>query len=213
LDLIYKAKNSNTINLYAYGKIKECSKNVSNSFILDNFGIFIGTKEELNNWLFENQKLIDKYYFEYDNKIHVPQISEDVKVDVDAIIKRNVKLSAKTIIRAGTILNHNVFVGNDTIVDENVFVAENTKIGARCHIGSNTILSNPKDSEQRITIGNNVIIGANCIIASGITIEENAVILPNSVVLKDVLVGQVISGSPAKVIKRKTNTKQNSLQN
>ena len=53
-----------------------------------------------------------------------------------------------------------------------------------------------------IHIGKNVWLGANVTVLPGVTIGENAIVAAGAVVTKDVEVGTVVAGVPAKFVKR-----------
>ena len=56
-----------------------------------------------------------------------------------------------------------------------------------------------------ITIGNNVWIGANAIILPGVTIGDNVVVGAGSVVTKDIPNDCIVTGNPAKVLRKITD--------
>lgn len=77
------------------------------------------------------------------------------------------------------------------------------KIGANCTIGPNVVIGTKDKFENIATIGDNVEICLGAKIIGKLHIGNNAVIAPNSVVIKDVGEGEVVSGVPAVVIKKK----------
>lgn len=102
--------------------------------------------------------------------------------------------------------NHGLVVldGAPVTIGDNVFVAPNVGLYTAGH---------PLDVRQRnryleyakpITIGNNVWIGGGVQVMPGVTIGDCSVIAGGSVVVKDVPVGVVVGGNPARVIRELT---------
>jgi acetyltransferase-like isoleucine patch superfamily enzyme len=62
-------------------------------------------------------------------------------------------------------------------------------------------------SSKSISIGNNVWVGGKVFISSGVTIGDNVIIGANSVVTKNIPLGMIAYGNPAKyrLIKRLSN--------
>lgn len=86
----------------------------------------------------------------------------------------------------GLVVNH------ETIIGANCIMRHSTTIGNK-KLSNGSYSSSPK-------IGNNVEIGANVVILGSITIGDNSVIGAGSIVVKDVPVGAVVVGNPAKII-------------
>lgn len=100
--------------------------------------------------------------------------------------------------------NHNL-----TILDcAKVAFGDNVLIGPNCSFYT---AEHPLDAETRnqgleqaypIKIGNNVWIGGDVTVLSGVTVGNNVVIAAGSVVTKEIPSNVVITGVPAKIIKR-----------
>jgi len=75
------------------------------------------------------------------------------------------------------------------------------KVGEYCTINSGVILGNKKTGEKPI-VGDNVELTIGCKVIGGVTIGDNAVVGPNSVVIKDVDCNTIVSGVPAKFLKK-----------
>ena len=77
------------------------------------------------------------------------------------------------------------------------------KIGDNCTISSGVVIGNKNDLTKRAIIGNNVELCVGCKVIGDITIGDNAIIAPNSVVIKDIPANSIVSGIPAKIIKKR----------
>lgn len=58
-------------------------------------------------------------------------------------------------------------------------------------------------NEERPIVGNNVEMCIGSKIIGGVVIGDNVIVAPNSVVIKDIEEGDIVSGVPAKSIKKK----------
>lgn len=76
------------------------------------------------------------------------------------------------------------------------------KVGSQFTISSGCIIGKKDSNENRPIIGNNVTCHIGSKVIGRVTIGDNAIIAPNSVVVKDVPAGDVVSGIPAKSIKK-----------
>lgn len=90
--------------------------------------------------------------------------------------------------------------------------ADYMHIGKNCTCLPNVLLGkkNPMVPEEGFWIGDNCYIGTGTVILGPIHIGDNVTIGANSTVTKDVPDNVVIAGSPAKIIKYKTNDEINS---
>ena len=58
------------------------------------------------------------------------------------------------------------------------------------------------NEENGVSIGNHVWLGIRTIILKGVTIGDNSIVAAGSIVTKDVKANTIVSGTPAKQIKR-----------
>ena len=77
------------------------------------------------------------------------------------------------------------------------------KMGEFCSVASGVVVGNKDSNENRATIGNYVKLTLGSKVIGRITIGDNVIVAPNSVVIKDVESDTIVSGIPAKVIKKK----------
>lgn len=114
--------------------------------------------------------------------------------------------------RGGLRLGNRVKINNFSILNGagGVDVGDDTLIGPGVRIISyqhgtaagSPIVSQPC-RETPIRIGRDVWIGANAVVLAGVTVGDGAVIGAGAVVTKDVPVGAVVAGVPARVIRQR----------
>ncbi len=85
-------------------------------------------------------------------------------------------------------------------IGSNVFIAPGVHIYAATH-PLDAIQRRTQEFGKPVTIGNDVWIGGRAIICPGVSIGDRSVIGAGSVVTKDVPIGMVVPGNPAKVIR------------
>lgn len=109
-------------------------------------------------------------------------------------------------------------IGNDCAVNSfaKLFGHGGIEIGDRTQLGPACLITTTHHDYQRedlkpefrkVTIGKGVWIGANSLILPGVTIGDDCVIGAGSVVTRDIAGGLIAVGSPARVIKSKTEGK------
>lgn len=75
-------------------------------------------------------------------------------------------------------------------------------IGNYCSANSGVIVGNNNGQDKIATIGNHVSLTIGSKVIGKVTIGDNVTVAPNSVVVKDVPSNCVVSGVPAKIIKK-----------
>ena len=78
-----------------------------------------------------------------------------------------------------------------------------TSMGNYCSANVGVVVGNNHRWDERPVIGDNVTLTMGCKVYGDIRIGNNVIVAPNSVVVKDVPDNWVVSGIPAKVIKKK----------
>lgn len=111
-------------------------------------------------------------------------------------------------------IGNNTYIGRWTIIlaHQSVTIGNDCSIAPGCHItdvnhgtASGRLIRKQALISKPIRIGNDVWIGAGCSILPGVTIGEGAVIGARSVVTHDVPPQAVAVGSPAKVLRYRTD--------
>lgn len=90
--------------------------------------------------------------------------------------------------------SQSISIGNNCAIAEGVCILDNA-----CHSLLNE--ENTKKCIAPVKIGNNVWIATNAMILPGVTIEDGSVVAAGAVVTKDVPVGCMVAGAPAKIIR------------
>lgn len=121
--------------------------------------------------------------------------------------------------------NKTLFIGRDCQVGDNVHIVatERVEIGENCLLASKIFISDTShgiydnsDSESNpfiapndrklhtrpVEIGNRVWVGENVCILPGVTIGDGCVIGANSVVTQNIPDGSIVTGIPARIIKK-----------
>ena len=75
-------------------------------------------------------------------------------------------------------------------------------------ISERTIWNSGRGDSQKTYVGNDVWIGHGAIIIAGVTIGDGAVVAAGSVVVKDVAPCTIVGGNPARFIKNRFGTEE-----
>jgi acetyltransferase-like isoleucine patch superfamily enzyme len=117
-----------------------------------------------------------------------------VEVQKNAAIGNNCKISSHTFICEGVTIEDNVFVGHNVTFINDKFPRAVTSEGK---------LQTDDDWEVESTlVKKGASIGSSATILGNITIGENAIVGAGSVVTKGVLPNTVVTGNPARIVKR-----------
>ncbi|MFG6426409.1 MAG: galactoside O-acetyltransferase [Muribaculaceae bacterium] len=125
-----------------------------------------------------------------------PNLLDDCRIEtpVMGVRMQNVHFGHKVIIMPGCLF---MSAGGITI-DDGAMIAANTQLISNNHDLNNRSVITCKP----IYIGKNVWIGAGSTILPGVTVGDNAVVGAGSVVTKDVPPSTIVTGNPAKIIRK-----------
>lgn len=76
-------------------------------------------------------------------------------------------------------------------------------MGDFCTVSAGVIVGNKNSEYNKATIGDNVELTIGCKVIGKVSIGNNVIVAPNSVVIKDIEDNCIVSGVPAKIIKRR----------
>lgn len=115
-------------------------------------------------------------------------------------------------------IQKNAFVGKNCKISSHTFICEGVHIEDNCFIGHNVTFINDKyprstnedgslqtESDWKVVetfVRRGASIGSSSTILCGVTIGENAIVGAGAVVTKDVPPNSIVTGVPAKVIKK-----------
>lgn len=151
-------------------------------------------------------------------------ISRDVKLGKNVKISKFVNLYGCSIgdntkIGAFVEIQKNAFIGKNCKISSHTFICEGVTIEDNCFIGHGVMFINDNypratDAEGHLQtasdwagrfvktkIGNNVSIGSNATILGDVTIGDGSIIGAGSVVTKNIPMGQIWVGNPAKCMR------------
>ncbi len=135
------------------------------------------------------------------------------RIEPCASIREHVEIGEKAVIMMGAILNIGCVIGNESMVDMGAVIGGRAVIGDRVHIGANAVIAGVIEpvSAQPVQIDDDVLIGANAVVLEGIHIHSGAVVAAGAVVTKDVCEDCIVAGIPARIIKRRNQTKEEKI--
>jgi acetyltransferase-like isoleucine patch superfamily enzyme len=137
-------------------------------------------------------------------------IGSGLQTGHSVLIRENNKIGDNVSIGTNSVIERDSSIGNNVRLHSNVFVPEHTKIEDNVWVGPNVVMTNTlhplcakaKECMRGPVIEDGAKIGANSTILPHVTIGKNSLVGAGSVVTKNVPEGCVVTGNPARVIKR-----------
>jgi 2,3,4,5-tetrahydropyridine-2-carboxylate N-succinyltransferase/tetrahydrodipicolinate N-acetyltransferase len=133
----------------------------------------------------------------------------NARIEPGAIIRDQVKIGDNAVIMMGAVINIGAKIGKGSMIDMNAVLGGRAEVGDRCHIGAGAVLAGVIEpaSATPVVIEDDVLIGANAVVLEGVRVGKGAVVAAGAVVTDDVPAGMVAAGTPAKVIKKRSDVK------
>ncbi len=126
------------------------------------------------------------------------------------LIREDNEIGDNVSVGTHSVIEHHVKIGDNVRIHSQAFIPEFSVLEEGCWIGPNVVLTNvyhplcPKAKEclKGPVIGKSAKIGANATLLPDIRIGKNALVGAGSVVVDDVPANSVVTGNPAKIIKK-----------
>lgn len=112
------------------------------------------------------------------------------------IISRTADIGRNIQLLAGSIIGPFASIGDYSIINSGVNVDHDCTIGRNCHLAPRAALAG------EVTVEDNVFVGINATILPRLRIGSGATVGAGAVVTKDVSIGVVVTGSPARPLVR-----------
>lgn len=175
----------------------------------ENSYVIIGEYDSIKKLLDSiNENILD-FYIENDRRNSaIPlynNLNTNARIEPGAIIRDMVEIEDRAVIMMGAVINIGSVVGEGSMIDMNAVLGARATIGKNVHVGAGAVIAGVLEppSATPVIVEDDVMIGANAVVLEGVRIKKGAVVAAGSIVTKDVEAGDVVAGSPAKVIKRK----------
>jgi acetyltransferase-like isoleucine patch superfamily enzyme len=121
------------------------------------------------------------------------KIGAFVEVQKNAKIGKNCKISSHTFVCEGVIIEDEVFIGHGVTFINDRYPRATTNDG--------NLQTEADWSVEKTVIGKGASIGSGATILSGVTVGEDAMVGAGSVVTKNVPVGAIVVGNPARELR------------
>lgn len=205
---IKDSKKSTPLKVYLKGDLNENDFGDLEFYGNNGNYILFGEKEEIVEFLNQNSSKIKCHRIENSKRNSaIPMlnlIDIEARIEPGAIIRDMVTIEKNAVIMMGAVINIGVEIGESTMVDMNAVIGARGKLGKNIHLGAGAVVAGVLEppSKEPCVIEDNVLIGANAVILEGVRIGKNSVVGAGAIVTKDVPPNSVVTGSPARVVKK-----------
>lgn len=135
-------------------------------------------------------------------------IGDDFQCGHGVLIRESNAIGHRVSVGSHSVIEHHVVIGDDVRIHSNAFVPEFSVLESGCWVGPNVVLTNAryplspstKEELKGPHIESRAKIGANATLLPGVRIGSNALVGAGSVVVRNVPLGKVVVGNPARVV-------------
>jgi 2,3,4,5-tetrahydropyridine-2,6-dicarboxylate N-acetyltransferase len=173
-----------------------------------NFWVLIGDYAPILDWMRRHKSRIRGQYIEISARNSALPLLDlrnvRARIEPGAVIRAGAKIGPGAIVMMGAVINIGAVVGRETMIDMNAVLGARAVVGKKCHIGAGAVIAGVLEPPSRkpVVIGDNVLVGANAVVLEGVRVGSRSVVAAGAVVTKDVSPGVIVSGIPARVVKR-----------
>ena len=171
--------------------------------------IVFGDWDILEPVLKANREKIEAYVVENDcRNSAVPLLDTkplNARIEPGALIREQVQIGENAVIMMGAILNIGAVVGDGSMIDMGAVLGGRVVVGKNCHIGAGAVLAGVIEpaSAVPVVVEDDVLVGANAVVIEGVRVGRGAVVAAGAVVTRDVPENTVVTGCPARIVKKK----------
>lgn len=132
------------------------------------------------------------------------KVVQRVKHSFGNVCDRSSLIAGDVLMGSGNMLLHRCVVqpgtriGNHVIINTAAVVDHDCQIGNFVHVAPGAVLCG------NVKVGEGALLGAGCVVLPGVSIGEWAVVGAGAVVVSDVEKHTVVTGSPARYVKKKS---------
>lgn len=138
------------------------------------------------------------------------EIGEGTRIWQFSVVLAGAKIGANCNICAQVFIENDVVVGDNVTIKNGVQLWDGVRIENDVFIGPNATFTNDLMPRSKVypeqylqtVVKSGASIGANATILPGVTVGEGSMVGAGAVVTKDVPAGVVVTGNPAKVVRR-----------
>ena len=169
--------------------------------------VLIGDLKLVEQYLEDNQELVEDVYYEYDRRNSaIPLLDTrniNARIEPGSFIRDKVTIGNNAVIMMGAVINIGAVIGDGTMIDMGAILGGRATVGKNCHIGAGAVLAGVIEppSASPVIVEDDVVIGANAVVIEGVRIGKGAVVGAGTIVTKDVPAGAVVVGNPARIMK------------
>lgn len=207
---IKNAKKVTPVKVYLKGQMDDIDFSGVKVFGDGNSRVVFGENEIIEQLISKYSNEVEDFHIENDRRNSAIPLLDmrniHARIEPGAVIRDHVSIGQNVVVMMGAVINIGAEIGDGTMVDMNAVVGARGVLGRNVHLGAGAVVAGVLEppSKTPVIIEDDVLIGANAVILEGVRIGKGAVVGAGSVVTHDVAPNTVVVGSPARVVKDKS---------